>query len=94
MATGHTNADALASIRAPVPANAGSRAATWSYPLSRVPTRTDDDDATSVDEMAMTRNDEDRETADLDAVRGLIPAIVAGAAVWAIAFAVAVLIWA
>jgi hypothetical protein len=44
--------------------------------------------------MAMTRNDDDRETADLDAVRGLIPAIVAGAAVWAIAFAVAVLIWA
>jgi hypothetical protein len=94
MATGRTSADALASFRAPVPATRRSRVATWSYPLSRVPTRTDDDDATSVNEMAMTRNDEDRDTPDLDAVRGLIPAIVAGAAVWAIVFAVAVLIWA
>lgn len=30
---------------------------------------------------------------DLDAVRGLVPAIAVGAAVWAILFAVAVLLW-
>jgi hypothetical protein len=30
---------------------------------------------------------------DLDAARGLVPAILVGAAVWAILFAVAVLLW-
>lgn len=30
---------------------------------------------------------------DLDAARGLVPAIVVGAAFWAIFFAVAVLLW-
>jgi hypothetical protein len=36
---------------------------------------------------------EDGDTPDLDAARGLVPAIVIGAAVWAIAFAIAVLLW-
>jgi hypothetical protein len=39
-------------------------------------------------------DDDDRDLRDLDAVRGLLPAIVIGAAVWAIAFAIAVLLWA
>jgi hypothetical protein len=30
---------------------------------------------------------------DLDAARGLLPAIVVGAAVWAIIFAIAALLW-
>lgn len=30
---------------------------------------------------------------DLDAARGLLPAIVVGAAVWAIVFAIAALLW-
>lgn len=36
---------------------------------------------------------EDGDTPDLDAARGLVPAIVIGAAVWAIVFAIAVLLW-
>jgi hypothetical protein len=33
------------------------------------------------------------DSADLDAARGLLPAIVVGAAVWAIVFAIAALLW-
>jgi len=33
----------------------------------------------------------DAEAADLDAARGLLPAVVVGAALWAIAFAIAAL---
>jgi hypothetical protein len=36
---------------------------------------------------------EDGDSPDLDAARGLVPAIVIGAAVWAIVFAIAVLLW-
>ena len=36
---------------------------------------------------------ENGDTPDLDAARGLVPAIVIGAAVWAIVFAIAVLLW-
>jgi len=39
-------------------------------------------------------DEENGDAPDLDAARGLIPAIVIGAAVWAIAFAIIVLIWA
>jgi len=38
-------------------------------------------------------DDQQGQAHDLDAARGLVPAIVAGAAVWAILFAVAVLLW-
>jgi len=38
------------------------------------------------------KNDEEVESADLDAARGLVPAIVVGAAVWATVFALAVML--
>jgi hypothetical protein len=37
--------------------------------------------------------DEDGERPDLDAARGLLPAIAVGAALWALAFAAAVYLW-
>lgn len=39
------------------------------------------------------RKREGEDSPDLDAARGLVPAIVVGAAVWAIAFAIAALLW-
>jgi hypothetical protein len=45
-------------------------------------------------EIALMSKNEDRDSPDLDAARGLIPAIVIGTAVWAIVFAIVVLIWA
>ena len=35
----------------------------------------------------------DEEGGDLDAVRGLVPSIVVGSAVWAIVVAIAVMLW-
>jgi len=40
-----------------------------------------------------TKNTEDGDSPDLDTARGLVPAILVGAVIWAIAFAIAVLIW-
>lgn len=39
------------------------------------------------------KNPEDGDSPDLDTARGLVPAILVGAVIWAIAFAIAVLIW-
>ena len=50
-------------------------------------------DATSVVEVMYMKKTENGDTPDLDAARGLVPAIVIGAAVWAIVFAIAVLLW-
>ena len=38
-------------------------------------------------------NDEDGDTPDLDTARGLVPAIMLGAAFWAIAIVVAIMLW-
>lgn len=43
--------------------------------------------------MMYMNEDQKDETPDLDAARGLVPAIVVGAAVWAIVFAIAALLW-
>jgi len=40
-----------------------------------------------------TKTPEDGDSPDLDTARGLIPAILVGSVIWAIAFAIAVLIW-
>jgi hypothetical protein len=48
--------------------------------------------ATSAELVSMD-DDQHGHAHDLDAARGLVPAIVAGAAVWALLFALAVLIW-
>ena len=45
----------------------------------------------SVGSAMQSKKDEEGE--DLDAVRGLVPAIVVGSAVWAIVFAIAVMLW-
>ena len=50
-------------------------------------------DAKSVVEVMYMKKTENGDTPDLDAARGLVPAIVIGAAVWAIVFAIAVLLW-
>jgi hypothetical protein len=50
----------------------------------------------SVGSAMQSKRDEEGEgdeRADLDAIRGLVPAIVVGAAVWAIVFAIAVMVW-
>ncbi len=39
------------------------------------------------------RKKKDGDAPDLDAARGLVPAIVVGAALWVIVFAIAVLLW-
>lgn len=39
------------------------------------------------------KDPEDGDSPDLDTARGLVPAILVGAVIWAIAFAIAVLIW-
>ncbi len=46
--------------------------------------------AAAVMDMNEHRKDD---SPDLDAARGLVPAIVVGAAVWAIVFAIAALLW-
>jgi hypothetical protein len=38
-------------------------------------------------------NEEEGDSPDLDAARGLVPAIMLGAAFWAIAITVAILLW-
>lgn len=39
------------------------------------------------------KDPEDGDSPDLDAARGLVPAILVGAVIWAIAFAIGVLLW-
>jgi len=72
------------------PQNKGTGATRSAGPLSGP----SDSDAKSVCESARMTDEENGDAPDLDAARGLIPAIVIGAAVWAIAFAIIVLIWA
>jgi hypothetical protein len=50
-------------------------------------------DAMSVVSSMLIRKKKDGEAPDLDAARGLVPAIVVGTALWVIVVAVAVLIW-
>ncbi|MBS1133868.1 MAG: hypothetical protein H6R02_1009 [Burkholderiaceae bacterium] len=38
-------------------------------------------------------NEEDGDVPDLNAARGVVPGIMLGAALWAIAFGVAILLW-
>jgi hypothetical protein len=50
--------------------------------------------ATSAEVVSMEQDQQHGQSVhDLDAARGLVPAIVVGAAFWAIFFAVAVLLW-
>jgi hypothetical protein len=52
-----------------------------------------EDDATSVEENVHGFNEEDGDVPDLHAARGLVPAIFLGAALWAVAFLIVVLLW-
>jgi hypothetical protein len=52
-----------------------------------------EDDATSVEENVHGFNEEDGDVPDLHAARGLVPAIFLGAALWAVAFPIVVLLW-
>jgi hypothetical protein len=50
-------------------------------------------DATSVGETVQTFGENDGDAPDLDAARGLVPAVLLGAALWAIAVRVVTLLW-
>ena len=50
-------------------------------------------DATSVDTIVQRLNDEDGDVPDLHAARGLIPAILIGAALWAAVIVAIALLW-
>jgi len=52
-----------------------------------------EDDATSVEEIVHRFNEEDGDVPDLHAARGLVPAILLGAALWGVAFLIVVLLW-
>jgi hypothetical protein len=47
----------------------------------------------SVDGVMMNTESEDGDEPDLDAARGLVPAILLGVALWALAFAIAAYYW-
>lgn len=44
-------------------------------------------------EIVLNMNDEDSDAPDLHAARGLLPAILIGSALWALAFIAAIMLW-
>jgi hypothetical protein len=52
-----------------------------------------EDDATSVDTIVHRLTDEDGDVPDLHAARGVIPAILIGAALWAAVIVAVALLW-
>jgi hypothetical protein len=44
-------------------------------------------------EIVQNMNDEDSDAPDLHAARGLLPAILIGSALWALAFIAAIMLW-
>lgn len=43
--------------------------------------------------IVQNMNDEDSDAPDLNTARGLLPAILIGSALWALAFAAAIMLW-
>lgn len=66
----------------------------WQERRLRCPARDhSEDDAESVDTIVQRLTDEDGDVPDLHAARGVLPAILIGAALWAVLIAAVALLW-
>ena len=66
----------------------------WGERRLRCPARDhSEDDAASVDTIVQRMTDEDGDVPDLHAARGVIPAILIGAALWAAVIVAIALLW-